>query len=347
MTNRTTSLLPCVAVAVVAGVAAVAIEFQPASAADECLAKPTGTPAGKHWFYRVDRATKKQCWYLRDDDRASQGASLVTRKLASHRDGGTLSSSAADARAEFQSSPNQVGDEKPTPSIASAAARSSALFPPVAAVPPTTAPAAAPSTTSAAAAPAPASPAPAADTADVAASDSAVATRWPDSSETLQAQPAPATRPSSYALAAAATDAAPADTAAPAASSQTVAEAVPTTSVAATNDDAARTRLFAFLGAVAVAGFSTSVLLARARAKRQLRIEPVAPRRVTRWPAEPELDRMHLPPVDSFHPGMATRREPQRVAQVSVVPRDDVRYDDQYEVEDLLARYSGQGRRTS
>jgi hypothetical protein len=30
-----------------------------------------------------------------------------------------------------------------------------------------------------------------------------------------------------------------------------------------------------------------------------------------------------------------------------MVPRDDVRYDDQYEVEDLLARYSGQARRKS
>ncbi|MFN5454719.1 hypothetical protein [Bradyrhizobium sp.] len=36
-----------------------------------------------------------------------------------------------------------------------------------------------------------------------------------------------------------------------------------------------------------------------------------------------------------------------RVSQVSMVPRDDVRYDDQYEVEDLLARYSGQARRKS
>ncbi|MGJ5179953.1 hypothetical protein ACQR16_30590 [Bradyrhizobium oligotrophicum] len=112
------------------------------------------------------------------------------------------------------------------------------------------------------------------------------------------------------------------------------------------NDEAARTRLFAFLGAVAVAGFSTSVLLARARAKRQLRIEPVAARRVTRWPAEPELDRMHLPPVGGIRPG-AARPQPQRAARISVVPRDDARYDEQYEVEDLLARYSGPGRRTS
>ncbi|GLH80572.1 hypothetical protein SSBR45G_54810 [Bradyrhizobium sp. SSBR45G] len=320
-----------------------AIEFKPASAADECLTKPAGTPAGKHWFYRVDRTTKKQCWYLRDDDRGSQGASLVTRKLASHRDRETLSSSAADARAEIQSAPTPGDELKAAPSLPSAAARPTMMFPPVAAFP--SAPVAAPSVT---AAPAPASTAPAADTAEAAASDSAVATRWPDSSGTLQAQPAPAPRPSSLTLAAASSDAAPAEAAAPAATSEMVADTASVTSVGGTSDDAARTRLFAFLGAVAVAGFSTSVLLARARAKRQLRIEPVtAARRVARWPAEPELDSMHLPSVDSFRPAAAMRREPQRATQVSVVPRDDVRYDEEYEVEDLLARYSGQGRRRS
>ncbi|MBR1137956.1 MAG: hypothetical protein E6614_03150 [Bradyrhizobium sp.] len=344
MTKRTTSLLPCVAVAVLAGVAATTIEFQPASAADECLTKPKETPAGKHWFYRIDRTTKKQCWYLRDDDRASQGASLVTRKLASHRDRTELSQSAADARAEIQPSPSQAADDvKVTSSTPSAAARSSAMFPPVAAASVVTPPAA-----MAPAAAAPTNAAPAAAVADSAAGDSALTSRWPDSSGTLQAQPAPAPRSNSYTLAAASSDAGPAETVAPTASSQTVAEAAPTASTGAGLDDPARTRLFAFLGAVAVAGFSTSVLLARARAKRQLRLEPVAARRVARWPAEPELDRMHLPPVDRFHPALARGEQPvKRVSQVSMVPRDDVRYDDQYEVEDLLARYSGQARRKS
>jgi hypothetical protein len=36
-----------------------------AFAADECIAKPTGAaPQGQHWYYRVDRASKRQCWYL-------------------------------------------------------------------------------------------------------------------------------------------------------------------------------------------------------------------------------------------------------------------------------------------
>jgi hypothetical protein len=35
------------------------------AAADECLSKPGSTaPRGSHWFYRVDRATGRHCWYL-------------------------------------------------------------------------------------------------------------------------------------------------------------------------------------------------------------------------------------------------------------------------------------------
>jgi hypothetical protein len=34
-------------------------------AADNCLSGPKGAaPAGSHWYYRIDRPTKRQCWYL-------------------------------------------------------------------------------------------------------------------------------------------------------------------------------------------------------------------------------------------------------------------------------------------
>lgn len=35
--------------------------------ADKCLSGPKGAPpAGGHWYYRVDRATKRACWYIGD-----------------------------------------------------------------------------------------------------------------------------------------------------------------------------------------------------------------------------------------------------------------------------------------
>lgn len=49
-----------------------AIQAPPANA-DSCLTAPKGaTPAGSHWYYRLDRVTKRQCWYLREENDASE-----------------------------------------------------------------------------------------------------------------------------------------------------------------------------------------------------------------------------------------------------------------------------------
>ncbi len=38
------------------------------AAADSCLSAPKGAiPSGSHWYYRIDRVTKRQCWYLREE----------------------------------------------------------------------------------------------------------------------------------------------------------------------------------------------------------------------------------------------------------------------------------------
>ena len=48
-----------------AGTAASAASGSAANAADECLASPKATtPAGAHWYYRVEKGTKRKCWYL-------------------------------------------------------------------------------------------------------------------------------------------------------------------------------------------------------------------------------------------------------------------------------------------
>lgn len=39
-----------------------------AKAEDKCLSKPKGAlPEGGHWYYRIDRVTKKNCWYIGDE----------------------------------------------------------------------------------------------------------------------------------------------------------------------------------------------------------------------------------------------------------------------------------------
>ncbi len=39
-----------------------------AKTADTCLSSPKGSvPAGSHWYYRVDRATRRNCWYIGEE----------------------------------------------------------------------------------------------------------------------------------------------------------------------------------------------------------------------------------------------------------------------------------------
>ena len=61
------------------------------AAADSCLSAPKGaTPSGSHWYYRIDRVTRRQCWYLREESdtandkfaRAAPPASAPARSAA-------------------------------------------------------------------------------------------------------------------------------------------------------------------------------------------------------------------------------------------------------------------------
>ena len=50
--------------------AAVNVTVKPSLAADDCLAGPnTAAPQGSHWYYRLDRLTHRQCWYLGSERR--------------------------------------------------------------------------------------------------------------------------------------------------------------------------------------------------------------------------------------------------------------------------------------
>jgi len=70
-------------------VALFAASTSTARAAGECIVKPNAEPPhGQHWYYRTDRESKRQCWYL-----GPQGVS--TRKTATQ----TLTESRPDALA--------------------------------------------------------------------------------------------------------------------------------------------------------------------------------------------------------------------------------------------------------
>jgi hypothetical protein len=67
MSHRSAKLVSVIFAGVVAATA-VATLSAGAARADECLSAPKEkTPEGSHWYYRIDRATKHHCWYLRDE----------------------------------------------------------------------------------------------------------------------------------------------------------------------------------------------------------------------------------------------------------------------------------------
>lgn len=76
MPNRTAKFVSAIFASFLAGAPLAIISHGAARAADDCLSAPKDeTPAGSHWYYRLDHATKRHCWYLRaEGERLSQTA---------------------------------------------------------------------------------------------------------------------------------------------------------------------------------------------------------------------------------------------------------------------------------
>src|SRR3981081_205176 len=68
MPNRTAKFASAIFASLLAGVPITTISHSAAGADDECLSSPKDqTPQGGHWYYRIDHATKRHCWYLKED----------------------------------------------------------------------------------------------------------------------------------------------------------------------------------------------------------------------------------------------------------------------------------------
>ena len=165
MGNRTAKFISALIGSIIAGAPLAAVSqnapsapsaASTANAAGDCLASPKGAaPQGQHWFYRVERSTKRQCWYLRAD-------------------GGKAATQSAQATAD-------------TPSAAPAAPQSVQNAHAEYIAPQTSAAASTPAPAAAATQPAP-------STTDANAAQPAVATRWPDAAPASSTpQPSPAT----------------------------------------------------------------------------------------------------------------------------------------------------------
>src|SRR5580704_15881070 len=72
-------LAPVVAVLLVA-VAGECLNPADARAETNCLAAPGAqAPAGRHWFFRIDRPKQRKCWYLRAQGTPEAAAKVPAR----------------------------------------------------------------------------------------------------------------------------------------------------------------------------------------------------------------------------------------------------------------------------
>lgn len=143
MGNRTTRFVSALVGSIIAGAPLAAVSqnapnapttANAASTADDCLASPKGAaPRGQHWHYRLERTTKRQCWYLRAAGEKDSAKAVQTAQATT--DAPTADSAAPqqqavqDARAEYltprggaaSKAPNAVAQgPAPTPAQPSA-----------------------------------------------------------------------------------------------------------------------------------------------------------------------------------------------------------------------------------
>jgi hypothetical protein len=108
MPNQNAKFVSAVVAGVLAGANFIPALNHSAHAEDSCLAAPNGqTPHGSHWRYRVERGTKRHCWYLRSESDAQSAAATpsapasVPAKPVAPKATATAQDSVANARAEL------------------------------------------------------------------------------------------------------------------------------------------------------------------------------------------------------------------------------------------------------
>jgi hypothetical protein len=106
MSNRSAKFVSAIFASILAGASFAAAAENGAKTADSCLSGPKGAvPAGGHWYYRVDHATKRHCWYVGDERaklaQTAQPNSSAAAKPAAPKPEAAMQRSIADAHAEL------------------------------------------------------------------------------------------------------------------------------------------------------------------------------------------------------------------------------------------------------
>jgi hypothetical protein len=130
MSNRSAKFVSAIFASILAGANFAAVAENGAKTADSCLSGPKGAvPAGGHWYYRIDHATKRHCWYLGDEReklaQTAQPNSSPAVKPSAPKPEAAMQRSIADARAELPA-PTRIDqpdrDDAPIPAMPADAA---------------------------------------------------------------------------------------------------------------------------------------------------------------------------------------------------------------------------------
>ncbi|MBR0990472.1 hypothetical protein JQ580_07040 [Bradyrhizobium japonicum] len=108
MGNRTAKFVSALIGSIVAGAPLAAVSQSApsapatANAAADCLASPKGAaPQGQHWHYRLERSTKRQCWYLRAEGGKVTQSAQATTETPTPDPAPSKQQTVQDARAEY------------------------------------------------------------------------------------------------------------------------------------------------------------------------------------------------------------------------------------------------------
>jgi hypothetical protein len=123
MTNRTGNSGAAILLGALASVTLVVAVNGVARATEACLSGPKGTaPTGSHWYYRIDHATKRNCWYVRAEGEKPAASQNSPLSQTSPQTETPLQPSIANARAEANPAetgqPNAVAAEPAPPAAA-------------------------------------------------------------------------------------------------------------------------------------------------------------------------------------------------------------------------------------
>ena len=120
MQNRTAKFVSAIFASLLAGSPLATVSHSAVPAADDCLSGPKGpAPQGGHWYYRIDRASKRHCWYLGEEREklsrvAPQNSAPIANPVSPQQETATQRSM-ADARAELPLPQTRVEQETSVP----------------------------------------------------------------------------------------------------------------------------------------------------------------------------------------------------------------------------------------